>query len=232
MSSILKALKKLENNLPEEKMLKPLHRKVQMKQTFANTARGLGLRHRMFYILLAAPLLFFGGWLFFNYGTDRAARISAPVGTGPAAGTLAKLEPAERKRPPVASQVKPVTAPSAAAPVSFPKPAAPPRPPSVADGSGAMTARKEPAMIPPAVAGQSSVRWDTFTIVEGSPEPGFEIQAIAWSNIPEKRIAVINGKVVHEGAYIDGAYVFGIRLNDVSLKKGDKTWRVKFAQGP
>ncbi len=68
MSSILKALKKLENDLPEARVLNPWHRKVEMRPTFAGTARGLALRNRIFYLLLTAPLLLFGGWLFFKYG--------------------------------------------------------------------------------------------------------------------------------------------------------------------
>ena len=66
------------------------------------------------------------------------------------------------------------------------------------------------------------------TIVENTEASGFEVQAIAWSHTPEKRIAVINSEVVREGDSVADAYVTKIGLDDVSIKIGDKTFLLKF----
>ena len=59
---------------------------------------------------------------------------------------------------------------------------------------------------------------------ESSVLTGFSVQAIAWSKNPVERIAVINDLVVREGEFIEGIQVAQIGLDEVSLKKGDKTW--------
>jgi hypothetical protein len=52
-------------------------------------------------------------------------------------------------------------------------------------------------------------------------ERDLEVQAIAWSQDPGKRIAVVNGKVVREGGTLDGYSVVRIGLEDVTFKRGD-----------
>lgn len=62
---------------------------------------------------------------------------------------------------------------------------------------------------------------------ESSVLTGFSVQAIAWSKLPAERIAVINGAVVREGGVVEGIQVIQIDLDEVYLKKGDKTWMLK-----
>jgi hypothetical protein len=73
---------------------------------------------------------------------------------------------------------------------------------------------------PPRTAGKPEV-------VESSVLTGFSVQAIAWSKIPAERIAVINGVVVREGGVVEGIHVIQIDLEEVYLKKDDKTWLLK-----
>jgi hypothetical protein len=64
-------------------------------------------------------------------------------------------------------------------------------------------------------------------VVKSKGESGFEVQAIAWSRTPAKRIAVINSQVVHEGDSVDGATVSKIDMDDVSIIIGNKTLLIK-----
>lgn len=59
-------------------------------------------------------------------------------------------------------------------------------------------------------------------------DPGIELQAIAWDNIPGNRIAVINNRIVRQGASIDGIIVKRIGKNEIIFQDGDKKWIQKF----
>ncbi len=57
---------------------------------------------------------------------------------------------------------------------------------------------------------------------------GLKLQAIAWSSDSKKRIAVVNGRILREGSSIEGALIIKIDKNDVSFQKGGEQWRQKF----
>ncbi len=68
-------------------------------------------------------------------------------------------------------------------------------------------------------------------LIKAGIKSGFEVQAIAWSDIPAERIAVINGRVIHEGDAIDGAIVTQIGVDDIFLKMGGNLLRLNFKDG-
>jgi len=57
---------------------------------------------------------------------------------------------------------------------------------------------------------------------------GLKLQAIAWSSDSKESIAVINGRILREGSSIEGASILKIDKNDVSFQKGGEQWRQKF----
>jgi hypothetical protein len=57
---------------------------------------------------------------------------------------------------------------------------------------------------------------------------GLKLQAIAWSSDSKKRITVVNGRILREGSSIEGALIIKIDKNDVSFQKGGEQWRQKF----
>jgi hypothetical protein len=57
---------------------------------------------------------------------------------------------------------------------------------------------------------------------------GLKLQAIAWSSDSKERIAVVNGRILHEGSSIEGALIIRIDKNDVSFQKGGEQWKQKF----
>jgi len=57
---------------------------------------------------------------------------------------------------------------------------------------------------------------------------GLKLQAIAWSSDSKESIAVVNGRILREGSSIEGALIVRIDKNDVSFQKGGEQWRQKF----
>ena len=55
-----------------------------------------------------------------------------------------------------------------------------------------------------------------------------ELQAVSWSPDPANRIAVINGSVIREGASIEGYSVVRIAEDEVQVRKGLSQWRLVF----
>ena len=55
-----------------------------------------------------------------------------------------------------------------------------------------------------------------------------KLQALAWSEEADRRMAVINGSIVHEGESVDGYQVLKIRAEDVVVRKGGESWRLEF----
>ena len=55
-----------------------------------------------------------------------------------------------------------------------------------------------------------------------------KLQALAWFDDADRRMAVINDRIVHEGESVDGYQVTKIRQEDVIVKNGGKSWRLEF----
>ncbi len=64
--------------------------------------------------------------------------------------------------------------------------------------------------------------------VKRSNQTKIEVQAIAWSNDPKSRLAVINGLILREGESIDNVIVMHIGKDAVVFKKGEEGWRQMF----
>lgn len=56
------------------------------------------------------------------------------------------------------------------------------------------------------------------------------IQAIAWSSNAEDRMAVINNRVVREGAAVDGFSIIGIAEEAIYAREGGRLWKVLFGR--
>ena len=55
-----------------------------------------------------------------------------------------------------------------------------------------------------------------------------KLQALAWSDDAVRRMAVINGRIVHEGESVEGYQVVEIRVEDVIVNAAGKSWRLEF----
>jgi hypothetical protein len=64
--------------------------------------------------------------------------------------------------------------------------------------------------------------------VKRSNQTKIEVQAIAWSNDPKSRLAVINGLILREGESIDNIIVMHIGKDAVVFRKGEEGWKQIF----
>jgi hypothetical protein len=58
--------------------------------------------------------------------------------------------------------------------------------------------------------------------------PGIKLHAISWTPDVKTRIAVINGSIVREGDTISSYRVFKINKDDIVLRKNGELWRLAF----
>lgn len=270
MSSILRALKKLEKNAQEKTAFKPQQQRVDARKASGRGNPGRHVRNSTFYALLAAFFLLIAGWLSLEFGphlmetylpgkpTPKPVEIEAeftPTTVSPQLKTVKKTSPKVAQRPqkttaktrtttiasrngiPVSQKrlknnplrVKTTRAKAQ----SRPRTKHPRSSPSSAQATKSKLHRKSPVprtnqkFNPRPVKANTSVEAEKPVIAKNKAENGFEVQAIAWSYTPEKRIAVINSQIVHEGDSVDGAYVSKIDMDDVSIKVGDETLRIK-----
>jgi len=66
---------------------------------------------------------------------------------------------------------------------------------------------------------------------ETQAPPVLELQAIVWSDDPEACFAVINGHIVRANGMVDGVNVTEISQDAVSLKQGEKVWKIRMLEG-
>lgn len=150
-----------------------------------------------------------------------------------------KVDPAPPQSPPAPSlprQTGLPVPPAIQSPPAQSEPRAPgePKAPPASPGIGQRTTPPLPPVRPgsqPSKDSSVSLPSSRFTrpgMPSTQPTPpmqegerDLEVQAIAWSQDPGKRIAVVNGKVVREGGTLDGYSVVRIGLEDVTFKRGD-----------
>jgi len=78
-------------------------------------------------------------------------------------------------------------------------------------------------------SGQHSENRRTLSIpVKQAHESGLHLQAIAWSSDPGSRIVVINGQVLREGGSVERALITHIGKDEVIFKKQGEEWKQLF----
>jgi hypothetical protein len=277
LSSILKALKKLESDIPAQNEFKPWPQKINTREVIskhAKKSRGLG---KLLYVLVAAMVLAGGGWLFLGWKpllmekfftseislkTKKvtAGKTSFVKRTTPGAGEQVLLKtknPAPQQ--PTDSQKKqavddffpkkaslqssdenfqtnknPVKI-SSVPPAKLPQLSGPGV--SIKSASPEHTGRLPKRILaePDIINSEQTVSKGRNTIKAGRPAPlkkiensGLKIQAIAWFKDSQKRIAVINGRILREGENINGYCVVRIGQEDVIVRQGEEEFKLIF----
>ena len=59
-------------------------------------------------------------------------------------------------------------------------------------------------------------------------DPGMKLQAITWSKAPQKRITVINNRILREGEMVSGYIIKTINTDDVVLTLDGEKWKLLF----
>ncbi len=237
MSSILKALKKVEDVQPEPRRTENWSHAFDSGEAIRKQAHRSRTVRTGLAALCAALVLGVGGWWVYvqgskpgggpgqpggkavtGNGTGGTAAPGTPAGIAPAASKPAPARAAQADPPAKAS---PPAGPAAAVPAARKtpvpakaEPVPPPRPAAVP-----RTARAVPTA--PAASGEQETteRLDTS---------GFRLEAIVWSSDPEGRFAVINGSILRQGGTMDGATVTSIERNSVKLRSGNKAGEIRF----
>jgi type IV secretory pathway VirB10-like protein len=282
LSSILKALKKIEENSPSPELHPSLPNPLDTNQLLDSNIKNRRRRRRLLYLFLILVLLAGTTALLFNHRQLLIAKVwsimSSESPEAEEASNPVSVNVYKAKVP--TSSVKPVTKPPAATrqprkPIKKPVPGSAdrkfqtntksangrrisePLPPqksprsrttqAVADSRIKKTPDLEKASASPGlqsarkpVAGKKS---KPIAPVTSPKQPGLaktqttyrpiendklKLQALAWSDDAARRMAVINGRIVHEGDSVDGFQILKIREEDVIVNESGKSWSLEF----
>lgn len=251
MSSILKALKKVEGAGPEE-----AGPRLSLRPALdPPPSRWSHWRERppLLWGALAVTLVLAAAAVYHLVTPSEPTAPQAAAGAGRAVQARLPAAPAPPPRqpapPPVPPQAPaPSSSPPALAvaptersveaaqqPVQAPPPTARIRPRDAVPGApAAPDTRPAPAQRGP--SGQ-----DRPAPVRPSPAPAravedglnrlddskLKVMAIAWAEDPGRRLAVVNGHIVREGESVDGYTVTRIRRDDLVVSDGTRSWRVE-----
>ena len=227
MSSILKALKKLEDEHPRKTGSDAsLPHTLGVKNTLRRWEINSGRFAPLLWGALTVVVLVAAGWFFvYMRSPDESPAPSAQLPSDPlptaavkekktgAAGnpkmavqrSTSNSKASIRRRLAVSGAAKSRTSPTASA-----------RNPKIQKQRQAVSS-------PP--VNQTKVQTKTGLPVM---QTGLELQAVSWSPDPANRIAVINGSVIREGGSIEGYSVVRIAEDEVQVRKGLSQWRLVF----
>jgi hypothetical protein len=59
-------------------------------------------------------------------------------------------------------------------------------------------------------------------------DPDMKLQAITWSREPQKRIAVINNRILREGDMVSGYFINTINQDDIVISRDGGKWKLAF----
>ncbi len=233
MSSILEALKKLETESVEEEPGRTTSGGADAGQPPPAPAagpRGSG-RSVLYFALgfLAAACVIL---LVFIQPVRRTPEKSVPAPRAPA--PMKETPPPAGHAPsgemdppgPSATAAGPPDQPAVPSPTALRKETLPERP--AAPRKETPPAAVAPLSKPSAGPDRSSRAAPGSAVEAPAAESVLKLQAIAWSEDPGRRIAVINGRIVHEGQSMDGKTVDRIGKDTVVLRAGEKAWTLEF----
>jgi hypothetical protein len=205
VSAILKALRRVENESVQPSETPPVPKKLDTRKAIRDQYKKNWTTQKVLIVLLPVMTLAIVLWVVFSYKpflipkSSTAAVKSNPVPSKPVVKTKDPVLEDRRKRSEAAS---PSTAPV-----------------KEERSSSKVLPKKEKKGPPDSAAGAE----------EGpsAQDPGFQLQAIVWSDAPESRFAVINGVIVRAGGMIEGISVTDIGKDYVSFKSGQRAWKMK-----
>ena len=220
MSSILKALKKLEEETPRYGESQPYP--VDVKKTVENGVNKKQTYYKLFLILFSAIIIVSGSMFLLTRQTGSKGKISPA-----SVSVVRKAIPPRPKK----EKVKIASVPDLKPRKKRAKPSNRIKKNENLPGSrqvkipASRKVMKEKSYEDNRTKPKSARSAIPFKSTGGS---GLKLQAIAWSSDSKKRIAVVNGRILREGSSIEGALIIRIDKNDVSFQKGDEKWKQKF----
>lgn len=255
MSSILKALKRVEESgpvedgasrtLPPRDAPSPLRsfRRWRPETWFAGGTRIRWLLSALVLAGAAAAYYWWTGHTAAPTAPETAKEVRASLPPRPADPAPPAAAPPERTvqpravRPPVPATEPPAAASQAAPqvnpalPIQAPPPTSRVRPREGPAGPPAEM-RPSPAKSPaPPLERTDAARPAAPRTAEDGlsrlDESKLKVMAIAWAAEPARRLAVVNGHIVREGETVEGFSVTQIRRDDIIVNEGGRSWRVE-----
>jgi hypothetical protein len=284
VSSILKALKKLEKEVPQQDEAVSWPQKIDTKKAISKHTKGATIFKKSMFVFFAAVLLAAGVWLFFSQKPlwmkkffagvaffnqndeegktasvqvrKKVAKDSVPVSrrgiiekkmprsstskisrpdsaekdTGPAKKSAEPLPVKKEVDRKMSVQVRKATE-NTLKPVSGEETGIGERVtiPETKTSSPGLDQRKTPALRKAEKPGPGEMAEDKkFLTAKIMDDSKVELQAIAWSIDPKERIAVISGRVVREGATIEGFTITRIGKDEVFVMEGNEIRKLVF----
>ncbi len=234
MSSILKALKKAEQNSSKKDLFSGLTTTPRRFYSPINPGGSENIFHRYkrIWICFGAVLIVgFSCFLFFQL--DAKQHQEPPAYKSP--GVQAKKEIKQEKK---ASSSSPVhvadTLPSRLKPEAIPEPKSSPQPvptqkpvlanEEIPEVEPDISLPEKTADLPVIPKDETPTKEDIVEIKDKE----IKIQAISWSQTPEDRIAVINNKIVSEKDSIQEYRIVRINKDEIILSRSGKQYLLKF----
>jgi len=228
LSSILKALKKLEKDTPRYGDSQPYP--VDVKKTVEKGVKKKQNFYKIFFILFAAIILVFGGWLLLNRKPSLEEK-SSSTEISSARKPVAQKKKKAKVKPASAPASKRRTRPSVKRKIVSPKVSARSGKKAVKPGSRQVKIPASRKVMKEISYGDNRTKpKSTRSAIsfKSAGSSGLKLQAIAWSSDSKERICVVNDRILREGSSIEGALIIKIDKNDVSFQKGSERWKQKF----
>lgn len=239
MSTILKALKRLETEPSNSDKLPSMSRQTR-SQWFAGRTRR---RVRILWLLIIVLLVSVSAGGFFWYRIPNVANL---FDSSTEINKIARKIPSAKPKPPdkaVKTESDPKTTPPlrsrrpvattqkrSSVPVTVKTPIETTQQPTPLPV--VQTPRKPATRRPSPESRPTKEKLSPGSEAKQSPpnlaDSSYTLQAIAWSKNPNERLAVINGLVLREGDGIEGITVTQIGTNEVIVQKGSSLWKLVF----
>lgn len=250
MSSILKALKKLENEFPEQNRIRFRPQKRRIIQAIYQRVKVPRFSIGCFFFIFSLMVLSVGGWLISKgQYRDKEPEFIAIKEIKPEKSTvISEMKPPVTHSPQIEAASLMGNEKSEPIPQAEKTPSLPAR--KVREKTLPLDAKTkiEPTKslnISEKISALPDLSQEETTDritnqkneqntkakkfasipVKQVEESRLELQAIAWSSDPKSRIVVVNGKIVREGGSVAGVIVTHIGKDDVFFKKGREEWR-------
>ena len=218
MSSILKALKKIEREFPEKSEIRSWQQEINTQKIFHKRMKDNLRFTKHFFIFLVAIILAAGGGLIL--GRKPWEKVPSPI---------AKTETLPPKPSNHTSAMKPLGKKLVLANKMEIKPEKP-LTHTEKETAWQDSINKDRVANKSAEKSEKITKAKRFTSipVKQTGESRLELQAIAWSSDPKSRIAVINGRVLREGESFESVLVTHIGKAEVIFRKGSEEWKQLF----
>jgi len=224
LSSILRALKKLEeDSMPQEGQTH--EQKIKMRQMVIRRAKAPRVITRFFSILLTILLVGTALLIIMKSNGKHSITIKKKQDISPKNRPLKHLSQQpltlkkELKKESSKGSIPPALTVKQSKPSTISAPSEGERSPQPK-----RVAERIQTTVDKSIAQQKNHQKE---LVKEDKHPEFILTGILWSDIPGRRVALINNRYLREGEKINGVSVIQIKRKEVTLQSGEEKWVIR-----